>query len=410
MLNVECNASNDQQIFFGNPKLEGHEGSIWRTIGYEEQNDPKKIFFLRMDLNQNNPSDLENSSPGDPEMHLNEERSKRQADEQVLGMVEMKTDTDEEPSTQKQELDTLDTLQVFTETAPTTTEIGAQENNSKNNFIPINDFIRFRRQLKHGGDNGSNSMGKVQNFDLEKENADSQNNRGARGLTKQEWVKFPYQIQRTLTSDDSIASSSDFSKPRRVHFITQKQFEVENPLASSNQRQGRVSDTSRPSRNQPRDPRVEMDQRKGQDLFTPRLRDFDGPPDYPYFQNSRGRYYERDLIENRRPGSRSLEIYPRYRDRRIIYYANLPEITRNSPRLRETERYRDPFYDEYSGHLYQRAFYRNNRNEEILPMKVSADINVREVKKNPEKRIYSDVQRKYPYDLPPFDANQPTRH
>lgn len=236
----------------------------------------------------------------------------------------------------------------------------------------------------------------TQNFNVDNESMDQQSNRGPRGLTSQEWVKFPYQVQR-VDSEDTYTSPNDFSKPRRVQFVTQKQFKVENPL-STNSRQGRVVDQSR---DQPREPRIEFDVRK--DVFTPRFRDYDGP-EYP-FKYSRGRYYERDLID-RRPDSRSFEMYPRNRDRRIIYYANLPEIPRISPRFRDMGRYREPFEDRYPGGHYQRAFYRDHRNEELQPMKVTADINVRDVKKNPEERIYSDVKRKYGYG---FDADS-TRH
>lgn len=31
------------------------QGSSWRTVGYEEQNDPKNIFFSRIDVNEKSP-------------------------------------------------------------------------------------------------------------------------------------------------------------------------------------------------------------------------------------------------------------------------------------------------------------------------------------------------------------------
>ncbi|XP_044765470.1 uncharacterized protein LOC123321775 isoform X2 [Coccinella septempunctata] len=382
------------------------QGSFWRTVRYEDLNDPKKEFFSRIEL----PDDIVRSSL---EGKLSD-RNRRQIDEENIdaGTVIINTDIAKEISTQQQEVSTQETLKVSTESIPPTTAIRMEDNHAKTNFIPINDFIRFRRELiqeaHEDTENGENeSKSRSQRFDLENENFDVQNNRGPRGLSTQEWVKFPYPVQRTQKSEDSFATSSVFNKPRRVHFITQKQFAVDNPsIGSSNSRQGRVDDQPTLSRDQSRVEKIEMDVRRGKEMFIPR--NFDGPIEYPY-RFPRGRYYERDLVEQR-PDSRSLGIYPRNRDRRIIYYANLPEITRNPPRFREMGRFKDPVEESYFGSKHQRAFYRDPRNEELQhPMIVSADINVRDVTKNPEKRIYSDVKRKYHYDSPYFDEDQSTR-
>lgn len=78
-----------------------------------------------------------------------DERNKRQADEAIVesGTVKINADIENELSTQQQESNTPDTPQVSTESFPSTTEIKMEENYSNINFIPINDFIRFRREL-----------------------------------------------------------------------------------------------------------------------------------------------------------------------------------------------------------------------------------------------------------------------
>lgn len=42
------------------------------------------------------------------------------------------------------------------------------------------------------------------------------------------------------------------------------------------------------------------------------------------------------------------------------------------------------------------------------PLKVSTDVNVREVKKNPERRIYSETERRYAYKAPAFQQEEGT--
>lgn len=95
--------------------------------------------------------------------------------------------------------------------------------------------------------------------------------------------------------------------------------------------------------------------------------------------------------------------------KRIIYYATLPEVPRTPPR----DRYRyDPYrYDDrYLNDQYSyRANYPKSRYEEDsktpYPVKALADVNVRDIKKNPERRIFSEVDRtRYAYNTPPYRA------
>lgn len=102
--------------------------------------------------------------------------------------------------------------------------------------------------------------------------------------------------------------------------------------------------------------------------------------------------------------------------RRIIYYTTLPEISRTQRDDDHRDRYdpRDRYYDRYGPpspdpYRYRYKGYTKPRYEENLvrddksgyPVKVTTDISVREVKKNPERRIYSDVNRsRYAQDAP----------
>uniref|UniRef100_A0A6P7F5U7 Uncharacterized protein LOC114326850 n=1 Tax=Diabrotica virgifera virgifera TaxID=50390 RepID=A0A6P7F5U7_DIAVI len=134
-------------------------------------------------------------------------------------------------------------------------------------------------------------------------------------------------------------------------------------------------------------------------------------------QNSRGRYYDRYPSAQRD----SYRDYPEYNRnyepesssgpnrRRIIYYATLPEITRISRdddfrrpydnydyRNRYDERYAPPEHYAYRDRLYDDPRQENDpkdRRDPRYPLRVSTDVRVNDIRKNPERRIYSDVDR-----------------
>lgn len=114
-----------------------------------------------------------------------------------------------------------------------------------------------------------------------------------------------------------------------------------------------------------------------------------------------------DVPKDRYDNSRYDNYYDRERSfnpkrKRIIYYATLPDITRTPPnvdlrdRYNYGDRYDDRYYpypDRYHPKVLPKSRYDTDRNKDSYPLKVSTDVNVKEIKKNPERRIYSEVDR-----------------
>ncbi|KAL3289396.1 hypothetical protein HHI36_022825 [Cryptolaemus montrouzieri] len=334
--------------------------------------------------------------------YLSEARSKREISEEPLltQKVKVKGGIEDELGTGPLELDTLNPLKdtsVSTESSGPTAFTASPGDSLKNNLIMINDFIRFKRRAEDISkeDNGITKkiseptsenrqkrerqiFKKSASISLANENHELESNREPRGLTRQEWVKFPYRLQENNERyDDSAAASTDVVKAPRVHFVTQRRSDsVENPLLYRNERQGRDSDLPREARGSVRE---------REPSFSPRFpRRYE--PAYPQFRydarrdDFRGRYDERDLVEDRRFSA--LPPPPNYsgnRQRRIIYYANLPEITRSPPGTDFRDRYRyRPDYDErYPVEGYRRKIYEKplfdeaSRNKSPYPQSIN---------------------------------------
>lgn len=104
----------------------------------------------------------------------------------------------------------------------------------------------------------------------------------------------------------------------------------------------------------------------------------------------------------------------------------MPDVSRTPPNVDLRDRYnnyRDRYDDRYapnredpyrarpktyasngSNSNGKTRYDENDRSKTPYPLKVSTDVNVREIKKNPERRIYSEVDRnRYAFKaLPPY--------
>ena len=265
--------------------------------------------------------------------------------------------------------------------------------------LNINDFIRFKRDVNSMvGRNKTNIDD--QNYSTtkhEREN-DLKPKRESRLLqgTKEQWAK-----QRYPVFDDY--KNTPFEKDRFpvVHFVTQNH--TESILYPTR-------------RNFDEEDYEMMDERR----YNRYPRHFDRSSEIYYGQRdlespySRNRYYfDRDYkyLEPKPPA-------PQNRNR-IIYYAALPEVVR-APFVEDFRNRYGHGYDRRDVNLYplnvvtdphnRRTSYRPQKSKpgEIdggnspYPAKVSRDVNVLQIKKNPERRIYSEVDRRYGYDLAPF--------
>ncbi|KAJ8949094.1 hypothetical protein NQ318_016999 [Aromia moschata] len=204
--------------------------------------------------------------------------------------------------------------------------------------------------------------------------------RESRGATKEQWVKQEYPVRRSDHEDNSLTSSEqDNLRAPRVRFVTQGMSEsAPRPEYNRYDREARSRNLNKElAWNLARDPYRDMD------LYQPR--------------------YTRNYVPRSDPPYRG-------RQRRIIYYASLPEINRSPANAdlrdgydyRDRDRYDDrAFYPNMSYQLrkpYDKARYEENeRKAPLHPLKVSTDVSVRDVNKTPERRVYSEVDRnRYP--------------
>lgn len=363
----------------------------------------------------------------------------------------------------------------------TTTPKGIQErpdNNSTKKDVVINDFIRFKRNpdipdisqnpesVDPKGD--SSRLKREPEIRTEKMVMDRDFNepgtdREPRGATKEQWIKQPYPVERPV--DDNVPSASDNIRAPRVHFVTQRRPGQNNaPGAVPDQRQaptqpppppppfhrmhdereGRTRDFDRYAPPQPYYPAYPRP--RSYDPYRPRYYD----PYYERFDDRRypfeGGYDQRYKYDDRdrdgRPMMPQLPMPPPpppppppgNKQRRIIYYATLPEVVRNPNQNNDRYRYRYDGYDDrlpaiapgampvgpppaagapadrygrkpYSNQLQKQREYdratADRKKTPLYPVKVATDVNVREPKKNPERRIYSDVERRYNNYKPP---------
>ncbi|XP_030756559.1 uncharacterized protein LOC115882546 [Sitophilus oryzae] len=310
-------------------------------------------------------------------------------------------------------------LEILPLDAKNLTEPQSRDGNDQigeNTQMSINDFIRFRRSaVEQKGNNKENSPKEVPVSEkLMDRNSDQDTLRKSREITNEQWVKQVYPVRRPdeFAFDDNLPSSSENFRVPRVNFVTQKL--SDSGLASTD-----VRSSGRQARARNLDRDIARDYPK--DL----LRDesyYDRRPRY----YERNRFYRDDLYRYDPRDSR-YAYDPRYDNyyspapytqpqkpqKRIIYYATLPELPRNLPNVELRNRYRydrDMYDDRYLNDPYRgRKGYPKSRYDEEgkipYPVKVSTDVNVREVKKNPERRIYSEVDRpRYAYNTPPYRA------
>ncbi|XP_049826401.1 uncharacterized protein LOC109608324 isoform X2 [Aethina tumida] len=213
--------------------------------------------------------------------------------------------------------------------------------------------------------------------------------------TKESWMKQPYPVRRSdsIHYDDNIPASSESVRAPRVHFVTQRR--LESGMPRSYEREARAKNFDR--NDYFRDTSREMD------YYQPRYsRHYDPMPNHYRYDP----YYQMDVPKDRYD-SRYDNYYDRERSfnpkrKRIIYYATLPDITRTPPnvdlrdRYNYGDRYDDRYYpypDRYHPKVLPKSRYDTDRNKDSYPLKVSTDVNVKEIKKNPERRIYSEVDR-----------------
>ncbi|KAF5276692.1 hypothetical protein FQA39_LY06496 [Lamprigera yunnana] len=259
--------------------------------------------------------------------------------------------------------------------------------------------------------------------------------REARGAINDHWIRQPYPVRSLVDDnnnfDDNLPAPSDIRAPR-VHFVTQRRLEsAPSPVYKMYERQGRSRDMHRDN---------EMEFARGAPRMPPHMEYYPSerplkrfeplPPrgftpyrDEPYYRYEESRYDPRfGSVESERPRNE----FPT-RQRRIIYYATLPEVVRTPPNVNFRNRYiyRERYDDRYvtspsqSGteeNLYRfrkpstytkpRYEQEMERTKAAYPLKVSTDVNVRETKKNPERRIYSETDSRYAYKAQPYQSKE----
>lgn len=255
-----------------------------------------------------------------------------------------------------------------------------------------------------------------------------ENSREPRGATKEQWIRQPYPVRVTNENNyDNVPASSDEVRAPRVHFVTQKRAEATPPVYKNLEREGRGRDFTREepkevARTVPKKlPRTQERERERpvKQHYDP-FRSFNPYRDEPYYRLEESRYNPQISADTNydlyRPDFSS------HRQRRIIYYATLPEVVRTPPNvnLRDRYNYRDRYdegYVDYPSLLpeinhkpYYNARYESDSDSpKPYPLKVWTDLRVREAKKNPERRIYSEGERRYAHKLP-YEAEQEYDH
>ncbi|CAG9759809.1 unnamed protein product [Ceutorhynchus assimilis] len=372
------------------------------------QNNPRHSFHLRERNKRNTPSSLGSSKKSSSLIALVKSLGK------------------------PLEITALDTRNLTEKEDKAENRMTSEENKDLDD-VGINDFIRFRRSTNDNSEiksrdltnepQKSNPLSEKLFMEIPSEDS----NREARGAIKEHWAKQVYPVRKSdeLTFDDSFPLSSENARTPRVHFVTQKF--ADNRLAPSD-RSDRSYDREPRSRQLDEPPReltkeFERDIER-QNPYNERIfRSFSQPRSippifrddlYPRYDlhNYRGDVY-RPRYENYERTRNDYSFSGQKPQKRIIYYATLPEISRSPPNLDLRDRYRydrDRYDDRYLSDPYRfRKTYPKLRYEDEgkspYPVKVLTDVNVREVKKNPERRIYSKVDRtRYAYNTPPYRA------
>ncbi|CAH0562608.1 unnamed protein product [Brassicogethes aeneus] len=267
------------------------------------------------------------------------------------------------------------------------------EHSTLSNNLLINDFIRFKREAKSDTNptiTNSDADSDSSRLKREHKSGDAEN-KNFEDRTKEQWTKQLYPVRRSDNYEDNTQVSSETVRAPRVHFVTQRRLESNVP--KTYEREARSRDLS-------------TDKTRDMDYYQPRYSRHYSPPITPHsYRNDP--YYSRYDSQN--------DYYDRYdnhyadRDRsynakpkRIIYYATLPDITRTPPnvdlrdRYNYGDRYENRYYPSLDRYRSTKRYDSYDRSKDTYPLKVSTDVNVKEIQKNPERRIYSEVDRRYP--------------
>lgn len=303
-----------------------------------------------------------------------------------------------------------------------------------NDVLVLNDFIRFRRQAanaEHKTDQSEDEMEVNENTGRTKREKDiqqredknsMQNNeqdgsREPRGTMKEQWIKQPYpvHIARESSYEDVSPLPSENYRAPRVHFVTHRISESEQspPFYRSFDRKSRARDFKGDfvgdlASDGAKDMNRDFSYRSGH-RYDPHPHRQRYEPHYQQ-EEYRGRpYYPRyEQYDRYTPGNDHYSYSSNRQQRRIIYYATLPEVPNGSSRVGLWGKfgYRDPYDDRYNApsdsYRYRKSSYNPAKSRydadmegSKTPLKVSTDLNVREIKKNPERRIYSETGRRY---------------
>lgn len=423
--------------------------------------DPKEYFFRSMrSYDSENNADYEdlpkpggfnvyaaNKDNSDDNKLKSDIRNRREATENLTTLQENSTSMPEEETTlQKQmdkplELENLD-LENATLTSPISTPkiIESPEEiiniHPPSNVLQINDFIRFKRGLESTNQKNdtsknereteftNNRSGKML---LSPDDVVYSGNREPRRAMKNQWFKQPYSIESKLESsyEDVSSSASENVRAPRVHFVTQRRSESSaTPVYRQFNYEG-----NRNTKDSPIDPLLNPLRNQDRDFYVRQSRHYDPyPPPPNYYSQRRDPYYRFDEFRRYEQKYDPIDRDEGYnKQRRIIYYASLPEIVRSPPNvdLRDRYVYRDRYDDRYvtsrplsvstDTYRYRKGGYtpapkarfeENDRTKATsYPVKVSTDVNVREIKKNPERRIYSQSEQRYAYKTPTYPEN-----
>lgn len=319
---------------------------------------------------------------------------------------------------------------------------------SGNDVLVLNDFIRFKREAVTERQNTVQSMEQQPSDDADGDNFgrtkrekeigqsnekismqsndnDYDNGREPRGAMREQWLKQPYPVQvlRESNYEDVSPLPSESIRAPKVHFVTHRvsEFEQSPPFYRSFEREGRSGDLKGDfigdiPNDGVRDMNRDSSYRSGY-RYDPHVYRQRYEPYYHHEEHRSRPYYPRYEQYNNRytPGQDHYSYSSNRQQRRIIYYATLPEVAHGPSRagLWGKFGYRDPYDDRYNGptdsYRYRKSSYNPTKSRydpemegSKTPLKVSTDLNVRETKKNPERRIYSETVRRYAHKTPSF--------
>ncbi|KAJ8927277.1 hypothetical protein NQ314_020280, partial [Rhamnusium bicolor] len=340
------------------------------------EDDPKEYFFrtTRSDYEDKHFDDVKDvprpggfNSYNENKEGKNNVRNKREAVESTS----LKHDGRERKSIMRRlgkplELAVIDPESITEGPDEISTDLSIIDKTSETNNFLINDFIRFKRATatermpddvlnlknlmkKLEDENSSKTNNSTQDpksfvedvpqpytekLIMESRNDDKDTQRETRGATKDQWVKQMYPVRRNEEHEDNTPSSTEHENENirapRVHFVTQGMSESAlRPEYNRYDREARARSLNKELSN---DRYMNYDRREPWDDYTSRSRYYDYPERSHDSYNNYNNY----------SGSKG-------RQRRIIYYATLPDISRTPPNvdLRDRYQYRDRYEDRY---------------------------------------------------------------